>query len=161
MTELALIGSAPKQFNWADKIAWLAAKISVLEGAQVEADDFNIRHSFRGVWYIREFDLPADHFFIGRTHLQGHIVKLIRGSSFLYVPEGPVLRYCAPAIIHTKPGFQTVAHTITEVTAQSWHLNPDGCRDIAELEAEYFAPPSLILERGAQLIQEALTWSAP
>lgn len=160
MNELALISSAPSRLSWSDKIAWWAAKIAAVDGAMVEADDFNVRHSFKGVWYIREFDLPADHFFIGRTHLQGHIVKLIRGSTFLYVPEGPPLRYCAPAMIHTVPGFQTVAHTITEITAQSWHLNPDGIRDIDELESEYFGAPSVVLERGAQLIQEALIWSA-
>jgi len=157
MNELAIIESAPKELSWPDKIAWLAAKIAPLEGSKVEDDDFEIRHSFKGVWYIREFDLPADYIFIGRTHLLGHIVKLIRGTTWVETPTGRV-RYCAPAMTHTQPGHQMVVQTITPITAQSWHLNPDGCRDIAELESEYFAPPSVILQRGAQLIQETAKW---
>lgn len=158
MTEQALMNMAPAQYSWPDKVAWMAAKIAPQEGAIVEADDFNVRHSFKGVWYIREFELPADFIFIGRKHLQGHIVKLLKGSSFLITPT-ETLRYCAPAMIHTKSGFYTVAHTITPILAQSWHLNPDGLRDIDELESLYFEAPLITLQRGAQLIQEALTWS--
>lgn len=159
MNELTLIQTAPKELVWRDRIAWLAAKIAGQEGALVEDDDFEVRHSFKGVWYIREIELPADYYFIGRTHLQGHVVKLLRGSAFLIGPT-QALRYCAPAVIHTAVGFQTVAYTITSVLAQSWHLNPDGCRDIAALEAQYFESPSVVLNRGKQLIQEQLTWQA-
>lgn len=159
MNELALIDEAPAALSWEDKIAWLAAKIAVSPGALIEDDDFDIKHMFKGEWYIREINLPADYIFIGRAHLLGHLVKLIEGSALLVTSLGTV-RHNAPSMIHTVPGFQTVAFTLSPVIAQSWHFNPDGCRDIRELEKEHFGEPSVVLERGQQLIKEQLTWQA-
>lgn len=154
MNYLDIVQSAPPALPWDDQVAWLAHKIAGVEGALVEADDFEVKHMFKGMWYVREMELPADYFFIGRVHLLGHIVKLLEGSVHLIGPDGWSITYTAPAMIHTKPGFQTVCYTLDAIRAQSWHFNPDGCRDIDDLEAEYFGTPQSVLERGAQLAQE-------
>lgn len=159
MNHLAIINSAPPEVCWADKVALLAYRLSKLPTALVEPDAFEVKHRFKDIWYIREFSLPADCTFVGRTHKLGHIVKLLQGSANLLGPEGSPI-YCAPAMIHTVPGYQTVAYTITPILAQSWHLNLANCRDIDELENMYFGSPQAVLERGEQLEQEALTWSA-
>lgn len=159
--ELILFNDRVKNYSWDDKVAWLAATIAPLQGALVERDDFGVKHMFKDNWYIREMRLPADFIFVGRRHLEGHIVKLLEGEANVLFADGNWHKYYAPSQLQTYPGFYMVVHTITEITAQSWHFNPDGCRNIDDLESEYFGPPSVVLERGAQLIQEALTWSAP
>jgi len=139
--------------QWGDRVALLAYEMRMQPAALVEQDSFGVRHMFKHEWYIREFDLPAGITFVGRIHKHGHIVKLLKGSASLIMEDREQI-FHAPSVIHTVAGFQTVCFTITDITAQSWHFNPDGCRDIDELEDEHFGSPIAMLERGKQL------WSA-
>lgn len=148
IAELAVLER--KDLSWSDRIALLAYKVSQSEGAINDQDDFGVRHMFQHEWYIREFDLPANCTFVGRVHKQGHIVKLLSGRVWL-ATEGQLIPFTGPAVIHTNAGFQTVCYTTTRITAQTWHFNPDSCRDIDELEDEYFGPILPVLQRGEQL----------
>lgn len=143
--------------SWADRAALLAYQVSQHPNAITDPDDFSVHHMFRGEWYIREFSMPAGTIFVGRIHRHGHIVKLIRGKVLLATENGK-REFSAPAVIHTTAGFITVCVMLTDMTAQSWHFNPDGCRDVEELEAEHFGSPFAILQRGEQLwsVQQSL-----
>lgn len=146
---------------WGDRVALLAHAVQAMPGATVEQDDFGVRHMFKELWYVREFDLPACSIFIGRSHRLGHIVKLLRGQVLLSV-EDRQLEFVAPAVIHTVPGFQTVCYALTDITAQSWHFNPEQYRDIERLEDEHFGSPIAVLEQGKILahLQENVKWLA-
>lgn len=146
---------------WGDRVALLAHAVQAMPGATVEQDDFDVRHMFKELWYVREFDLPASSIFIGRSHRLGHIVKLLSGRVVL-VLEDHRLEYVAPAVIQTVPGFQTVCYALTDITAQSWHFNPEQYRDIERLEDEHFGSPTAVLERGETLAnsQENVKWLA-
>lgn len=148
MKELAVLERT--DLSWSDRAALLAFEVSRMATAIENPDDFNVHHIFKDEWYIREFSLPAGTIFVGRMHRHGHIVKLIDGKVMLEM-EGGKREFSAPAVIHTTPGFITVCVMLTDMTAQSWHFNPDGCRDIDELEAEHFGSPIATLQRGEQL----------
>lgn len=141
------------ELSWEDRAALLAYEVSLLPAAISRPDDFNVRHVFKDEWYIREFSLPAGAIFVGRVHRHGHIVKLLDGKVQLIMESGR-REFTAPEVIHTQPGFISICVVLTDMTAQSWHFNPAGCRDIDELEAEHFGSPLHMLIRGEQL------WSA-
>lgn len=158
MNELKILERS--ELSWGDRIALLADTVQAMPGAIVEQDDFGVRHMFKDIWYVREFDLPAECIFVGRIHKQGHIIKLLSGRVVLIL-EDRRLEYVAPAVIHTVPGFQTVCYTLTGITAQSWHFNPEQYRDIERLEDEHFVPPTATLELGKSLAhtQENIEWA--
>jgi hypothetical protein len=133
----------------------LAWKIRQVGGYQVE--DFEVRHIFHPGRYVREFDLPADFIFIGRVHKKGHLVELLRGRTELITEKGTTVHNAIDRLM-TVPGFQTVIHTLTPITACSIHANPNEIRDIEELEDEFFEPVAPLLMRG-QGVQEQL-WLA-
>lgn len=151
MNELKILER--KDLSWEDRAALLAFEVSQLSTAITNPDDFSVHHMFRDEWYIREFSLPAGTIFVGRSHKIGHIVKLTKGKVLLAMEAGN-REFTAPAVIHTKPGFITICVMLTDMSAQSWHFNPDRCMDISELEDEHFGSPIAMLERGKQL------WSA-
>lgn len=151
MKELAVLEL--KELSWGDRVALLAWEVSQLPNAITDQDDFCVHHMFRDEWYIREFTMPAGTIFVGRQHLQGHIVKLMRGRVLLALEDTQV-EFTAPAVIHTVPGFMTACVMLTEVQVQTWHFNPEGCRDIEELEDQFFAPAAPVLEHGKALYSE-------
>jgi hypothetical protein len=158
MNQLVALDQHP-ELSWGDRIALFAYKISQQQGAKTSEDDaYNLKHMFRGEWYVREMELPGGFVFVGRIHKQGHMVKLLEGSASVRT-EFALRRHYAPDTIHTVPGFQMVAYAHTNILAQSWHFNPQGIRDISELEDEFFGNPSAVLQRGEQLAQEKLSWS--
>lgn len=136
--------------SWADKIAYLAHKL-----APVGRTSLPLKHSFRDEWYVREITVPADTVFIGRPHVHGHICKLISGSLLLLTEEKRI-QLTAPYQIHTRPGYQMVFYTYTEVVGETWHFNPDKCRDINELETEHFGLAEAVLQRGQMLERKML-----
>jgi len=133
---------------WNDRVAMMAYQLSKHAGELLP-----VRHIFKDMWYIREMELPRDIYFVGREHKEGHIVKLLRGKAALLLPDGP-RDFCAPAVIHTQPGFHSVAYTYTNILVQTWHDNFDNCQDIEVLEARYFSAAQPVLERGKQLMKE-------
>ncbi|SRR5260221_5111805 len=132
---------------WSDRVAMLAYQLSQPSGEEIE-----VKHSFRSVWYIREMRIPADTYFIGRPHIEGHILKLLNGRAAM-IYEGRPQVFVAPAVVYTKPEFQAVAYTYTDVLVQTWHLNPDNCRDLEALENSFFGPAEPVLARGKELSQ--------
>lgn len=159
MKELQTLDSHP-DLSWSDRIALFAYAMSQQPDAKQSDDDaFKLKHMFRGDWYIREMSLPEGFVFVGRIHKQGHMVKLIDGSVSVRT-EHSLIQHFAPDVLHTVPGFQMVVYAHVNIVAQSWHHNPSHCRDIAALENEFFVDPQLVLDRGAQLSKEKLTWQA-
>ena len=141
MTTLACM-SQLKELSWSDKIAYLAYKFK-----PVEATLPPIEHRFEDGWYIRVFRLPAGIVFIGRSHNQGHICKLIQGKLGIMHELGTKY-YEAPSSLHTKPGYQMVLYSMTEILAETRHPNPDNGRNIDQLENEIFGSVEAVLEHG-------------
>jgi hypothetical protein len=137
--------------SWADKVAYLAYKISQNGGAK--AEDIEVKHIFQKGLYIREFQLPEKIVFIGRVHTKGHVVELLYGSVNLLTEQG-TKAYSAIDRISTPPGFQSVVYTLTPCLVRTLHDNPSECRDVLELENEFFGPIQPVLDRGEQVTQE-------
>jgi hypothetical protein len=152
--ELLLDTQLPPELSWADKIAYLAWKIN--QNGGVKPEDIEVRHIFEPGRYVREFELPGNFVFIGRTHRKGHLIELLRGSAKLITTKGTTVHRAIDRM-STLPGFQTVAYTLEPCLVRSVHLNQLECRDVAELEDEYFEPVQPLLVRG-QGVQEQLKW---
>lgn len=141
---------------WEDKIAYLAFHLS-----KIGESEFDVRHRFVGLWYVREIRLPAEVYFIGRTHIHGHILKLIEGSATVKAEKWQKT-FKAPDVMHTVPGFQMVCFTLEPVICEAWHFNPDECQNIPQLEAEHYGSPEAVLRRG-QVVDyqlKELQWQA-
>lgn len=137
---------------WAEKIAYLAWKIS--QNGGMKADELEVRHIFKKGLYVREFNLPAHFIFIGRVHRKGHVVELLEGKANVITEQGTTT-YSAGNSIRTPPGFQTVAYTLEPCLVRSVHENPAESRNVEELEDEFFEPIQPVLSQG-QSIQERL-----
>jgi hypothetical protein len=141
---------APTVFNWAEKIAYLAHKFQSFEQTSCP-----VEHLFAPGWYIRRMRIPAGTLFLGRKHNHGHAVVLVEGSAILITPQGKV-RYDAPNAIETEAGFHAVAFILTDVVAETWHLNPGDGRDVDAHELDIFEPAAVLFERGRQLEEKLL-----
>lgn len=138
-----------KDLAWSDRVALVSYLLN-----QPDQPEIEVQHSFHGVWYKREMYIPANQYFIGRPHVEGHILKLLSGRAAM-IYEGEPKVFVAPAVVYTKPDFQAVAYTYTDVQVQTWHMiGDDSCRDIRELEDRFFRPAEPILERGRLLSQK-------
>jgi hypothetical protein len=134
--------------TWKQKLAYLAFKM-YNPNSLVETP---VTHFFSKGEYVRTMFIPRGRLFIGREHILGHIVRLVSGKAFLIEEAGKMLKE-APAEIMTRPGYQTVAYTITDVVAQTVHPNPLELRDVQVLEDLIFGPAELVLEEGRLLAE--------
>lgn len=127
--------------SWKDRIAYLAFML------HAEGIEPVLRHQFENGWYIREIEIPGDTIFIGREHLEGHMVELAQGK---VIHIGPDFRRPveAPFVLHTRPGYQMVCYAITDVIGRTLHHNPDNIKDIEVLERRIFGSPQDVLDRG-------------
>jgi hypothetical protein len=142
--------------SWGDKIAIVAARLKWLE-KEFPPPEAPLSHSFKDGMYVRSMKIPADTVFIGRQHLKGHEVHLIKGRAIYITPKGK-FEVQAPFSVHTAPGFYMIAYIIEEVEVESWHPNKEESRDIDKIEKTYFEPPELLIARG-QLLEKQL-WLA-
>jgi hypothetical protein len=140
------------ELSWADKVAYLAWKIS--QNGGVQANDIEVRHIFESGRYIREFELPGNFLFIGRVHKVGHLLELLIGEVDVITETNRVTHHAISRMV-TPAGFQTVAFIREPSLIRSIHLNEFERRDVEELEDEYFEPVQPVLLRG-QAIQERL-----
>lgn len=141
------------EMSWKDKVSYLT-HLS-LQTAQIPAP---LEHLFEDGNYVREMRLPQGALLTGREHLLGHEMQLIEGSVIVAAPDGK-FEFDAPATMHTKPGFHAVVYALTDIVARSVHPNPEGLRDIEQLEAKWFGNSDDVIARGAviqQLIQQRL-----
>lgn len=141
MKSLACLATA-RWLSWEDKIAYLAYQIKPMESTLPPID-----HRFEDGWYIRVFRMPAGVVFIGRPHNLGHICKLISGKLAIMHELGQKY-YEGPATLLTKPGYQMVLMSQTDILAETRHPNPLELRDINALEAEIFGSAEEVLDRG-------------
>lgn len=139
--------------TWGDKVALVAAKLKSLE-EEFPPPEAPLSHKFQDGMYVRCMTIPAETVFIGRKHLLGHEVHLIKGRAIYITPKGK-FEVEAPFSVHTAPGFYMVAYIVEEVEVESWHSNKEEIRDIRALEEKYFEPPELLIARG-QLLEKQL-----
>lgn len=143
--------SRMKGLTWAQKLAYLAYKLHDPKASEV----CPVTHFFEHGNYIRTMFIPKGQLFIGRVHRYGHIVKLISGKAFLIEEAGKQLKE-APTEMLTKPGYQTVAYTLSDVVAQTVHPNPDELRDVQGLEDDIFESAESVMLRGKQVAEQLL-----
>jgi len=135
--------------TWADKIAYLAYTMR-------NDRDCPVTHKFERGWYIREIFIPAQTYFIGRVHVEGHICKLVSGR-VMHIEEHNRMIREAPYTMHTSKKYQVVIYTYTDVVGRTYHSNPDDLRDIDKLESLIFEPVNDVLEHGRLIAGELLT----
>jgi hypothetical protein len=132
--------------TWDEKIGILAVRLKWLEG-QIPPPPAPVTHRFETGQYIRTMTIPTGSIFIGRRHLRGHEVHLIKGRATYVTPKGS-FEVFAPYSIFTAPGFAMVAYIIEDVVVETWHENREESRNIEELERRDFEDPSICLARG-------------
>jgi hypothetical protein len=132
--------------TWSDKIAYLSYTMR-------NDRDCPVTHKFEPGWYMREIFIPAQTYFIGRIHTEGHICKLVKGRVLHITEEEKRIRE-APYTMHTSKGYQVVLYTYTDVIGRTYHSNPDDLHDTDKLEALVFESAESVLERG-MLIAES------
>lgn len=125
----------PSELTWKEKIAYL--------GVQMMSDlphrDCPVEHVFGHGLYIRKMTIPAGTIFLGREHLKGHAVSLLKGSVILITPDSKQ-RIDAVTTVHTTPGYHMVVYTLTDIKAQTVHPNPEHSFDVKALEDAIFGP---------------------
>lgn len=141
--------SQVRWLTWQDKVAYLAWKFKAIE---TSIDP--VKHRFEDGWYVRTMRLPVGVVFVGRAHLEGHLVKLLSGK-VMVVSEIGQRYFEAPATMQTIQGYQMVLYTLSDVVGETWHANPDDLRDLKQLEDSIFAPAEPVLERG-RLVAESI-----
>lgn len=93
-------------------------------------------HRFRPGVYIREVTIPKGAIAVGHRQRYEHLNILTRGSVAMIGDDGQVKVISAPATFVGKPG-REVGGCIEECSWQNVYPNPDNCRDIEALEAQW------------------------
>jgi hypothetical protein len=138
----------PQEMPWKYKLAYLAHMFH-----KVEQTACPVKHMFDGDRYIREMLIPAGTTFIGRPHINGHLVQLVSGDVLAITEEGSG-EVKAPFEFHSTPGYQAVFYAVTDVVGRTVHPNPDGLTDWKDLEDRDFEPAAPMLERGRMVAEK-------
>lgn len=136
----------PPGLTWREKLAYLTAKF--LELPQV---DMPVHHSFQGDEYVRTMFIPAATLLIGRTHLKGHLCRLLSGE-LLRHDDGLTQHHKSGEELFTHPGYQMCVSAITGCTVQTVHPNPDGLHDVDKLEALWFEDKADLIALGHEVM---------
>lgn len=123
------------QLPWSQAIELCAQKLLTMEQTECK-----LTHLFEGSLYIREIRIPAETYFIGRIHKEGHVCQLLEGSLVLIHAPGVHECFSAPSEIVTLPGYQMALYTVTDCVARTLHPNPRQERDPVLLETQFFEP---------------------
>jgi hypothetical protein len=135
--------------TWTEKLAH-----QVYLHSQFEQYECPVTHLFQDGWYIREMMIPKGTIFIGRPHLHGHKVELLKGTVLHFEEQGKATRK-APYTVTTHPGYQAVFFTASEVVGRTYH--PDhGERDTDLLEQQIFVPVEAVIALGSRIHQREL-----
>ncbi len=145
--QIAALDSLP-EIPWKYKLAYLVYQFSKMEQAETP-----VKHSFIGNDYIREMTIPAGTLFIGRTHINGHVVRLVSGS-VINITENGRAEIEAPYEFRSSPGYQAVFYALTDVVGVTVHENPQGSRDVQYLEDRDFDSVQPLLTRGKMVAEK-------
>lgn len=141
----------PDHLTWQEKVAYLNHQFLTME--QTECP---VTHRFEQGLYIREMRIPKSTLLIGRVHRHGHVCQLLEGDVILIHREGVREGFHAPSQILTKPGYQMVLYSETDVIAQTVHPNYTDERDISKLESDIFESVESVQKLGERLHAQRL-----
>lgn len=141
------------ELNWNDKINYLAYRFSKMD--QIPTP---VEHTFVLNEYIRTMKIPRGTLFIGRRHIQGHLVSLLEGSCLYFAADGGRYELNAPFTLLSNPGFYACFYAITDMVGETRHPNPLQERNTEALEAAYFEPAARQIERG-RVIHDRLSYA--
>jgi hypothetical protein len=130
--------------SWDDKVAFMAYKLSRLQPTA----ETPVHELFENGFYIRVMTIPKDVLFVGRKHLVGHEVTLVKGSCIYCAPNGLKYHVKAPFSMQSTPGLHMVLLSLENMIAYTKHPNPTDSRDGKALEAKAFEPSDVVLRRG-------------
>jgi len=136
--------------SWEDKVAFIAYKLSLLPPSA----ETPVQEIFENGFYIRVITIPKDVLFIGRKHLIGHEVTLVKGSCIYCAPDGLKYLIKAPFTMQSTPGFSVVCLSLEDMIAYTKHPNPTDSRNGKALEGEAFEPVEAVLKRGKRIAYE-------
>jgi hypothetical protein len=145
--QIAALDSLPA-IPWKYKLAYLVYQFSQMEQAETP-----VKHSFVGNEYHREMTIPAGTLFIGRSHTNGHVVQLVKGS-VVNITEDSRDEIEAPFEFKSHPGYQAVFYALTDVVGVTVHENPLGIRDVQILEDRDFDPVEHLISRGRMVAEK-------
>jgi hypothetical protein len=99
--------------------------------------DLPLKHYFSDGMYIREIFIPEGVALTSRVHLTNHPYVLSMGVLEVFTPgERKIL--ASPFTGINEIGTRRMGFAITDCIFTTFHVNPDNCRDIDELEKRLF-----------------------
>lgn len=132
--------------SWKEKVAYLAHRFK----------DYSIEcplsQWFEDDQYVREIEIPAGAYFIGREHTFGHLTQVYKGK-MVFITETERRIVEPPFVMHTKPGFQMVCFTLTELVGRTYHPNSEGSKDMKALEDQFFKPAEEVFTLGRNVAE--------
>lgn len=99
-------------------------------------------HDWANGLYYREMTKASAEFSVGARHKLDHLCLMMRGRQLLFTHEGVIPLEEGTRFIG-RAGSRKVTLTLTKVVFANIFPNPDGCRDIAELERRYACAESI------------------
>lgn len=93
-----------------------------------------VAHSFAPGIYMREIFMPAGSVVIGNLHLTEHFNTVLSGACHVLI-NGEAHDLSAGDTLISKAGARKMLLIYADCRWQTWHANPDDCRDIATLES--------------------------
>ena len=140
--------------SWKEKVAYLAHKFI---GHEVECP---LAQWFEDDQYVREIEIPAGAYFIGREHTLGHLTQVYRGK-MVFITETERRIVEPPFVLYTKPSFQMVCFTLTELIGRTYHPNSEGLKNAKTLEDRFFRPAAEVFELGRRIAERQVTGYLP
>ena len=97
---------------------------------------FPLTHTFTPGLYSRQIFMPAGSMLTSKIHKTEHQFIVSSGRVTVYSESGSVETLSAPHIGITKPGTRRFLLVHEDTTWTTFHANPKGISDWAEMEAE-------------------------
>ena len=112
---------------------------AVVDGALVNmAEDYPIRSRFAKGMYIREIQIPAGQFVIGRLHREDHYNVITKGKVSVLTEDGGLEVFTAPFSMISPAGCKRVLFTHEDTEWTTTHVTE--LTDVDSIEAAVIAP---------------------
>jgi hypothetical protein len=98
-----------------------------------------LHHHFSGGVYIRQIDIPAGTYIMGKRHRFETCNILLKGTLLVYIDDGkPPVPMTGPAIFTTPPGAKKFAYCTED--AVFLNVIPTKETDVEEIERQFIIP---------------------
>jgi hypothetical protein len=115
-----------------------------------DSEMFPLKHTFVDGLYIREMQMPKDHFAIGKLQKHEHLWMLLKGKLTVTTQSGSE-EYVAPCYVKAKPGEKKAVYAHEDSVFVNIYPNPDNSQDLKKIENAWIAKNYLEYEEFKKL----------